>query len=134
MDDQMGQPCGWMAGKRGYKLRVQNQPEPGNEVMGALQINDEWLMAYVDHTDHDNQEEWEWIPTPNEWQMLEEADPLDYVTLPFLFNDFECELAYDQASQRPFGQPPKNLEDFFENIQFWEREFVQNEWDVEPTE
>ncbi|KAF7120784.1 hypothetical protein RHSIM_Rhsim13G0127500 [Rhododendron simsii] len=41
--------------------------------MGALQINDEWLMANVDYTDNNNQNEWEWIPTSNEWQMLEEA-------------------------------------------------------------
>ncbi|KAF7124544.1 hypothetical protein RHSIM_Rhsim12G0096700 [Rhododendron simsii] len=57
--------------------------------------------------------------------MLEEAGPLDYVTLPLLFTDYENELAHDQANQRSFGQPPENLEDFFGNVQFW---------DVEPTE
>ncbi|KAF7141647.1 hypothetical protein RHSIM_Rhsim06G0103900 [Rhododendron simsii] len=97
---------------------IELQPEPGNEIMGTLEINDEWLMAYVDHTEHDNQEEWEWIPTPNEWQMLEKADPLDHVTLPLLFTNYECEPAYDQANQRSFGQPLENLEDFFGNVQF----------------
>ncbi|KAF7146737.1 hypothetical protein RHSIM_Rhsim04G0134700 [Rhododendron simsii] len=114
----------WLEGEA-IELHAQNQPKPRNEIMGTLQINDEWLMAYVDHTEPGNQEEWEWILTPNEWQMLEEADPLDYVTLPVLFTDYECELAYDQASQQSFGQPPENLEDFFGNVQFW---------DVEPTE
>ncbi|KAF7129449.1 hypothetical protein RHSIM_Rhsim10G0115100 [Rhododendron simsii] len=115
------------------ELHAQNQPEPGNEIMGALQINDDWLMAYVDHTDHDNEEEWEWIPTPNEWQMLEETNPLDCVTLPLLFTNYECELTYDQTSQRLFGQPPENLEDFFGNVQFYER-CVEIEWNVGPTE
>ncbi|KAF7123765.1 hypothetical protein RHSIM_Rhsim12G0073100 [Rhododendron simsii] len=68
--------------KEAEELHAQNQPEPGNEIMGALQINDDWLMAYVDHTNHDNEEEWEWIP--NEWQILEETDPLDCVTMPLL--------------------------------------------------
>ncbi|KAF7116299.1 hypothetical protein RHSIM_RhsimUnG0031500 [Rhododendron simsii] len=111
--------------REAIELHAQNQPEPGNEIMGALEISDEWLMAYVGHMDHDNQEEWEWVPTPNEWQMLEEADPLDCVTLPLLFTNYENELAHDQANQRSFGQPPENLEDFFGNVQFW---------DVEPTE
>ncbi|KAG5544276.1 hypothetical protein RHGRI_016882 [Rhododendron griersonianum] len=75
--------------------------------MGALQINDELLMAYVDHKDDGNQGEWEWDPTPNEWQ----------------------------DGQRLFGQPLENLEDFFGNVQFWEQEFVRDkhEWGVEPT-
>ncbi|KAF7135338.1 hypothetical protein RHSIM_Rhsim08G0127500 [Rhododendron simsii] len=119
--------------KEAEELHAQNQPEPGNEIMGALQINDDWLMAYVDHTDHDNEEEWEWIPTPNEWQMLEETDPLDCVTLPLLFTNYEYELTYDQTSQRRFGQPPENLEDFFGNVQFYER-CVEIAWNVEPTE
>ncbi|KAF7143230.1 hypothetical protein RHSIM_Rhsim05G0118900 [Rhododendron simsii] len=67
----------WLEGEA-IELHAQNQPRPGYEIMGTLEINDEWLMAYVDHTDHDNQEEWEWISTPKEWQMLEEADPLDH--------------------------------------------------------
>ncbi|KAF7140221.1 hypothetical protein RHSIM_Rhsim06G0111000 [Rhododendron simsii] len=75
--------------------------------------------AHPSTPEHDNQEEWEWIPTPNEWQLLEEADPLDYVTLPLFFTDYECEPAHDPASQRPFGQPPENLENFFGNVQFW---------------
>ncbi|KAF7139212.1 hypothetical protein RHSIM_Rhsim07G0164800 [Rhododendron simsii] len=75
--------------REAIELHAQNQPEPGNEMMGAFQNNDEWLMAYVDHKDPGNQKEWEWIPTPNEWQMLEEEDPLDYVTLPLLFIDYE---------------------------------------------
>ncbi|KAF7112390.1 hypothetical protein RHSIM_RhsimUnG0234000 [Rhododendron simsii] len=119
--------------KEAEELHAQNQPELGNEIMGALQINDDWLMAYVDHTDHDNEEEWEWIPTPNEWQMLEETDPLDCVTLPLLFTNYEYELTYDQTSQQLFGQPPENLEDFFGNVQFYER-CVEIAWNVEPTE
>ncbi|KAG5544382.1 hypothetical protein RHGRI_016960 [Rhododendron griersonianum] len=101
--------------------------------MGAFQINDELLMAYVDHEDDGNQGEWEWDPTPNEWQVIEETNPLDYVTLPLLFTNYEYEFASDQASQRLFGQSPENLDDFFGNAQFWEQE-VEYEWGVEPTE
>ncbi|KAF7138786.1 hypothetical protein RHSIM_Rhsim07G0165100 [Rhododendron simsii] len=83
--------------REAIKLHAQNQLEPGNEIMGAFQNNDEWLMAYVDNKDPGNQKEWEWIPTPNEWQMLEEADPLDYATLPLLFIDYEkfVEIEWD---------------------------------------
>ncbi|KAI8563785.1 hypothetical protein RHMOL_Rhmol03G0135900 [Rhododendron molle] len=119
------------------ELHARNQLEPGNEIIGALQINDEWLMAYVDHGRNNNQDEEEWIPTPNEWQMLEEADPLDYVTLPLLFIHYEYESACDdKADRRLFEQPPENLEDFFGNVQLWEQEFVEvkHEWGVEPTE
>lgn len=123
---------GWLE-REATELHVRNLPEPGSEIMGALQINDEWLMAYVDHEDDDNQGEWEWVPTLNEWQVIEETDPLDYVTLPLLFTNYEYEFAYDQASQRLFEQPPENLEDFFGNVEFCEQE-VEYEWDVEPTE
>lgn len=47
------------------ELNAENQPKPGNEIMGALQIDDEWLIAQDDHTDVIN-EEWEWDPMPNE--------------------------------------------------------------------
>ncbi|KAG5553073.1 hypothetical protein RHGRI_011063 [Rhododendron griersonianum] len=56
---------GWLE-REATELHVRNLPEPGSEIMGALQINDEWLMAYVDHEDDDNQGEWEWVPTLNE--------------------------------------------------------------------
>ncbi|KAG5544280.1 hypothetical protein RHGRI_016885 [Rhododendron griersonianum] len=36
-----------------------------------------------------NDDESEWDPTPNEWQMIKEDDPLDYVTLPLLFMEYE---------------------------------------------
>lgn len=111
------------------ELHVRNLLEPGNEIRGALQNNDEWLMAYVDHESDNNQVEWEWDPKPNEWQMMEEIDSLDYVTLPLLFTNYEYECAYDQPGLRLFGQPPENLEDLFGNIVKDEYE-----WDVTPTE
>ncbi|KAG5540637.1 hypothetical protein RHGRI_020758 [Rhododendron griersonianum] len=62
--------------------------------MGALQDDNEWLLAHVDQLDAVNNEaEWEWDSAPNEWQMMEENDPLDYVTLPYLFAEYEYELA-----------------------------------------
>lgn len=34
---------------------------------------------------NNNQEEWEWDPTLDEWHIIKEDDPLDYVMLPYLF-------------------------------------------------
>ncbi|KAG5553081.1 hypothetical protein RHGRI_011070 [Rhododendron griersonianum] len=36
-----------------------------------------------------NNDEPKWDSTPNEWQMIKEDDPLDYVTLPLLFMEYE---------------------------------------------
>ncbi|KAF7147196.1 hypothetical protein RHSIM_Rhsim03G0128500 [Rhododendron simsii] len=99
------------------ELHAENQLEPGNEIMGALQVDDEWLIAHVDHTNVNNAE-WEWDPTPNKWQMIEKEDLLDYVTLPLLFTNYEYEFAHDRASLRLFRQPPENLEDFFRNVEY----------------
>lgn len=47
--------------------------------MGSLQDDNEWLLAHVDQLDAVNNEaEWEWDSALNEWQMMEENDPLDW--------------------------------------------------------
>ncbi|KAI8530023.1 hypothetical protein RHMOL_Rhmol11G0021800 [Rhododendron molle] len=77
------------------------------EGSGIFQANNERLN--VDFTNI-NEDEPEWDPTPNEWQMIKEDDPLDYVTLPLLFMEYKQDVTHDRASPRPFGQPPENLE------------------------
>ncbi|KAG5544360.1 hypothetical protein RHGRI_016943 [Rhododendron griersonianum] len=68
--------------------------------MGIFQAYDEWLNIDFMNV---NDDESKWDPTPNEWQMIKEDDPLDYVTLPLLFMEYEQDVALDRASPRPFG-------------------------------
>ncbi|KAG5548749.1 hypothetical protein RHGRI_014192 [Rhododendron griersonianum] len=82
------------------ELYAENQPEPMDEGMGIRQANDEWLN--IDFVNA-NEDELEWDLTPNEWQMIKEDDPLDYITLPLLFMEYEQDDAHDRASPRPFG-------------------------------
>ncbi|KAG5523908.1 hypothetical protein RHGRI_030792 [Rhododendron griersonianum] len=83
------------------------------EGKGIFQVNDEWLNIDFMNV---NEDELEWDPTPNEWQMIKEDDPLDYVTLPLLFMEYEQDVALDRASPRPFGQLPENLENLCRNL------------------
>ncbi|KAF7145747.1 hypothetical protein RHSIM_Rhsim04G0131600 [Rhododendron simsii] len=38
---------------------------------------------------NDDEDEQEWDPTLNEWQMIKEDDPLDYVILPLILMEYE---------------------------------------------
>lgn len=51
-------------------------------------------------------------------------DPLDYVTLPLLFTNYEYESVHNQADPRLFEQPPENLENFFGNAEFCPQNYI----------
>ncbi|KAG5524082.1 hypothetical protein RHGRI_030923 [Rhododendron griersonianum] len=104
------------------ELYAKNQLEPMGEDLGIFQANDEWLN--IDFINI-NEDEPEWDPMPNEWQMIKEDDLLDYVTLPLLFMEYEQDVAHDRASPQPFGQPPENLENLCGNDEF----FIQGLWE-----
>ncbi|KAG5524103.1 hypothetical protein RHGRI_030931 [Rhododendron griersonianum] len=107
-----------------HYIEAKNQFEPMEEGMGILQANDEWLN--IDFLNV-NEDETEWDPTPNEWQMIKEDDPLDYVTLPLLFMEYEQDVAHDRATPRPFGQPPENLENLSGNDEFCPQNYIIND-------
>lgn len=96
----------WLEREAG-EIYAENQPEPMGDSLGIFQVNDEWLDIDVINI---NEDEPEWDPMPNEWQMIKKDDPLDYVTLLLLFMEYEQDVTHDRASPQPFGQPQKNLE------------------------
>lgn len=106
------------------KLYVENQPETMEKGMGIFQANDEWLNIDVMNV---NEDELEWDPKPNEWQMIKEDDLLDYVTLPLLFMEYEQVVTHDRANLKPSRQPPKNLENLYGNDEFCFQNYIIND-------
>ncbi|KAI8559870.1 hypothetical protein RHMOL_Rhmol04G0209000 [Rhododendron molle] len=94
------------------------------EGMGIFRANDEWLNIDSMSVDEDKPE---WDPTSNEWQIIKEDDPLDYVTVPLLFMEYEQDVAYDRASPRPFGQPSENLENLCGDGEFYPQNYIMND-------
>ncbi|KAG5524030.1 hypothetical protein RHGRI_030888 [Rhododendron griersonianum] len=99
------------------------------EEMGIIQAHDEWPDIDFMNVNEDKPE---WDPTPNEWQMIKEDDPLDYVTRPLLFMEYEQDVARDRASPRPFGQPPENLENLCGNVKFCPQNYIVNDMLPKP--